>query len=58
MARHRWRAETDPVPQLAVVLNSYQQRGDAMGWHQSLEDAKTAAAVDERPILVILEAPG
>lgn len=29
-----------------------------MGWHQSLEDAKTAAAVDERPILVILEAPG
>jgi len=29
-----------------------------MSWHQSLEEAKSAAAEDQRPILVILEAPG
>ncbi len=29
-----------------------------MNWHSTLEDAAVAAAADERPILVILEAPG
>ena len=29
-----------------------------MAWYSGLEEARTAAEVDERPILVILEAPG
>jgi len=29
-----------------------------MAWHSCLEEARAAAEVDERPILIILEAPG
>jgi len=29
-----------------------------MSWHENLEQARATAAVDERPILIILEAPG
>ncbi len=29
-----------------------------MAWHSGLEEARAVAEVDERPILVILEAPG